>query len=221
MIMRNAQTRAISFVLIALSAWSGAFADEHGGHGHEHFDSRFAHNRSYFDVGYRPPGPPRTGFAIEHGPDHLWYDHGQWYRHDGAGWLVAHAPVGVFVPELPPFYTTIWFGGIPYYYANDTYYAWEASHDQYEVVQPPSGIEAGASTHAPPDDTLFVYPKNGQSTEQQDHDRYDCYTLATQQTGYDLTKPDGGVPPAEAPSKRSDYLRADSACLEGRGYSVK
>ena len=62
---------------------------------------------------------------------------------------------------------------------------------------------------------LFVYPKEGQSDEQRDRDRYECYVWATQQTGFD--------PTAESPSidKAGDYRRAMSACLEGRGYTVK
>jgi hypothetical protein len=157
---------------------------------------------------------------VPHGPDHLWYDHGHWYRHDGPDWVVGSAPFGVLVPKLPPFYTTIWFGGVPYYYANDTYYEWDTGQNQYEVVEPPAGIETGATTTAPDGTKLFVYPKNGQSPAQQSTDQFDCYRYAKEQTGYDPTRSDGGVAAQLSASKRKDYLRADSACLEGRGYSV-
>ena len=39
---------------------------------------------------------------------------------------------------LPPYYTTVWFAGVPYYYANDTYYTY-AGPQGYEVVEPPDG----------------------------------------------------------------------------------
>jgi len=188
---------------------------------HQHFDPRFLHNQYYFDRGYRLPEGPRLGVDIARGPDHFWYDRGQWYRRDGLGWLVVGAPVGAFVTVLPPAYTTVYFGGIPYYYANDTYYIWSANRSEYEVVDPPSGIESGGTTQAPPTADIYVYPRNGQSSEQQARDRYDCYRSAVTQTGYDPTKSDGGVPPELAPSKRSDYVRAETACLDARGYSVK
>ena len=44
--------------------------------------------------------------------------------------------MGVFVPLLPPYYTTIWQNGALYYYANETYYVWDAERNQYEVVAP-------------------------------------------------------------------------------------
>jgi hypothetical protein len=42
--------------------------------------------------------PPYTGVAIVYGADRFWYDRGQWYRLDGAAWVV----VGVFVPAPLP-----------------------------------------------------------------------------------------------------------------------
>jgi hypothetical protein len=40
---------------------------------------------------------------------------------------------------------------------------------------------------------IYAYPTNGQTAEQQDRDRYDCYQWAIQQTGFDPSSP--GVPP--------------------------
>jgi hypothetical protein len=131
----------------------------------------------------------------------------------------------VFVPVLPPYYTTVWVGGAPYYYANDTYYAWRESNQQYEVVDPPGDPNA-ASTDAPPPPPspigdVFVYPKNGQSDETQSRDKYECHKWAQGESGFDPTQPNGGVSPGEANGKREAYQRAMGACLEGRGYSVK
>jgi hypothetical protein len=127
------------------------------------------------------------------------------------------------VPYLPPYYTTLWIGGYPYYYANDTYYSWNPGQGQYEVVQPagadaPAGVD-GASTE-PPAATgeLYSYPKNGQSPEQQEQDRYECHRWAVDQSGFDPTQ-NTGAPPD--PAKRPAYDHAMTACLEGRGYTVK
>jgi len=36
-----------------------------------------------------------------------------------------------------------------------------------------------------PSSTVYFYPKHGQSKQQQDRDRYECYRWAVKQTGYD------------------------------------
>jgi opacity protein-like surface antigen len=68
---------------------------------------------------------------------------------------------------------------------------------------------------------LLIYPKNGQSQEQQSADRYACHSWAQGQTGFDPTEPNSAALPSELASRRSDYRRAMSACLEARGYSVR
>lgn len=144
----------------------------------------------------------------------------------------------------------------------------------------------------PPNTTVFAYPQNGQSADQQSRDRYECSLWAVHQTGFDPSAPNvppeyrvvaSGPPPgtgtaigaiagavigaaispgwdrgagavfggltgamigsasdaqrtqqnememtaqeqqqaAAMAQKASDYRRALSACLEGRGYSVK
>jgi hypothetical protein len=147
-----------------------------------------------------------------------------WYSYGPRGYVVIGAPAGVFVPVLPPYYTTVWVGGIPYYYANDSYYVWRGSDQQYEVVDPPD--ENAASTEPPPpapsaNDDLFIYPKNGQSEQDQSRDKYECHKWAQGQSGFDPTQPNGGVSSGDGGSKRAAYQRAIGACLEGRGYTVK
>jgi len=133
------------------------------------------------------------------------------------------------VPVLPVGYTTVYYSGVPYYYANDAYYTWVPAENQYEVVAPP-GDESAAQMQPPPDavppparggDDFFVYPKNGQSDDQQAQDKFECHKWASQQSGFDPTLSGGGVPPDQNASARSSYNRAMIACLEGRGYSVK
>jgi hypothetical protein len=50
------------------------------------------------------------------------------------------------VPVLPPAYTTVWASGVPYYYANDTYYV--ATAGGYAVVQPPANPSVAPAPQA-------------------------------------------------------------------------
>jgi hypothetical protein len=68
---------------------------------------------------------------------------------------------------------------------------------------------------------IFVYPRQGQSEELQAKDRYECHSWAVSQAGYDPTQPTGDMPEARRNQMRADYLRAQGACLDGRGYTMK
>jgi len=176
------------------------------------------------------------------------YVGGVWYARRPGGFIVVGPPIGVFVPVLPAFYTTVWIGGFPYYYANDTYYEWSDVQRSYEVVEPPVGAEEVAPDGAPPPDGEgapppgaampppgagmpppgapsasgpYIYPKNGQSDAQQAQDKYECHRWAVSQSGFDPTLAGGGVAPGQNGAGRADYQRALGACLEGRGYTVR
>ena len=133
------------------------------------------------------------------------------------GWGWGGLGLGLYFATLPYYYSTYWWGGVPYYYADNTYYRWNGAVGQYETVAPPAGIETQAGTSAAGASDLIAYPKNGQSEEQLGKDKFECHRWAVGQTGFDPTQPGGGA----APGNRSNYLRAQAACLEGRGYSVK
>ncbi|HEV2270263.1 MAG TPA: glycine zipper 2TM domain-containing protein [Steroidobacteraceae bacterium] len=162
-----------------------------------------------------------------------------------------------------------------------------------ETAPPPRPAPRPAAyAGPPPNTTVFAYPQNGQSADQQSRDRYECSLWAVHQTGFDPSAPNvpaeyrvvaSGPPPgtgtaigaiagavigaaispgwdrgagavfggltgamigsasdaqrvqqnememtaqeqqqaAAMSQKASDYRRALSACLEGRGYSVK
>jgi hypothetical protein len=195
---------------------------------HEHLDARHDHNHSYPDRGVVVGEVPRSAERVRFGHERYWYHGGVWYRPEGPGFVVFAPPVGVVVPVLPPFYTTVSFGGQPYYYANDTYYVFSDSARGFQVVEPPPGADAGAAASPPAAapvaggaDSLFVYPKNGQSAEQQSTDRYECHRWAVDQAGFDPTRAGGGVAPDDVSQKRAGYARATTACLEGRGYTVR
>jgi hypothetical protein len=108
---------------------------------------------------------------------------------------------------------------LPYYYADDNYYQWDGNANEYETVSAPPEVQRQAANQSP---NLMAYPKSGQSDAQQATDKTQCHTWAAAQSGFDPTQ----SAPAEGStngsnSKRSDYMRAQAACLEGRGYSVK
>jgi len=67
---------------------------------------------------------------------------------------------------------------------------------------------------------LNVYPKNGQTRDQQWADRYECDRWSKMQSGYDPIQPGGGVPPNEAASRHEQYRGAMNACLQSHGYTV-
>jgi hypothetical protein len=68
---------------------------------------------------------------------------------------------------------------------------------------------------------MFIYPRQGQSEQQQADDRYACHRWAAEQTGFDPTQTPGGSSGTPGGEKRADYQRAMGACLDGRGYTVK
>lgn len=187
-------------------------------------DNRYNHNHYYPPRGYAVGALPRGYVTINYRGGPYYYHEGIWYRPGGGRYLVVRPAVGLYVPFLPPFYTTLWFGGSPYYYADDVYYTWRPDRRQYVVTDPPADA-ANPGTPPPgasnPASDIFVYPKNGQSEEQQAKDRYECHSWAASQTGFDPTQPSGGVAESQAQPKRDDYQRAMGACLEARGYSVK
>jgi hypothetical protein len=63
------------------------------------------------------------------------------------------------------------------------------------VVAPPREEPAPMPPPPPPIPQLYVYPNNGQSSDQQDRDRYECNSWAVKQTGFDPSQPQ--LPPHE------------------------
>jgi hypothetical protein len=100
-------------------------------------------------------------------------------------------------------------------------------------VRPPPEFAEQAQTQMSSPTKLFAYPKNGQTVDQQSRDQYECHSWARDQSGFDPTKPEtvaaGSATAPEFPNfaagrtmqNRSNYIRAESACLEARGYAVK
>jgi hypothetical protein len=119
------------------------------------------------------------------------------------------------VHTLPVGFIAFSLGLSTYYFVNDTYYIWDEPRQAYAVVEKPEGADnaiAEATTGR-----LFVYPKEGQSEEQQAKDRYDCHRWAVTESRIDPTLEDETY----SIEQKRDYQRAMAACLEGRGYTVK
>jgi hypothetical protein len=196
---------------LALATSAPAFAQHAGGHvgavGHV---GGFHGGYGGWHGGY---GGWRGGYGGWHG-GYGWRGGGYW---GPWGWGWGGLGLGLYFATLPYYYSTYWWGGVPYYYADNTYYRWNTDVGQYETVAPPAEVQSqvGAQGTAPAE--LIAYPKNGQSEEQLGKDKFECHRWAVGQTGFDPTQPGGGA----APGNRSNYLRAQTACLEGRGYSVK
>jgi hypothetical protein len=120
---------------------------------------------------------------------------------------------------------------VPYYYADDNYYTWDSDANAYETVQPPDQVANQVAAQGTTSD-LFAYPKNGQSTELQAQDRKECSDWAGGQTGFNMTaasapatiQVNSAIATAtkpRLPATRQNFMRAEAACLEARGYSVQ
>jgi len=182
-------------------------------------DKRYKHNRYYPKRGHVVNELPHNYHAIKHRRSNYYFHGGIWYRPAKVGFTVILPPIGLTIPLLPPFYSTIWVSGTPYYYADGVYYMWRAEDRVYVVTDPPPEKETVPEPEVP--DKLFIYPKEGQSREQQATDRYECHRWSVGETGFDPTKPGGNVPEGENTNKRAEYQRAMKACLEARNYSVQ
>ena len=221
----------VATLCVALLAPAVGWADHHDDrdHAHEHYDVAHGHNHYYPERGVRVHALPPHAQVVVWGGGRYWFHDGVWYQPHGHAFVVIAPPFGVVVPVLPAFATLVVLGGVQYYYANEAYYRYAPEQGGYQVVAPPEGVGppgsppayAAAPAAPPPSDNLFIYPKNGQSADVQARDRYECHRWAADQTAFDPTRPAGNVPPDAAAAKRSDYMRAQQACLEARGYTVR
>ena len=200
-------------------------------------------------------GADRRGYGADHWDGHgggwrdnRWHagwggddwDHRDWH---GAAWLGGYwggyywPPVNYgwsypwFMASVPFGAVTLTFGGVPYYYVNSVYYAWNPYYNGYVVTDPPPvGVQTPSPAAAPPAAppyagggagvlSLRVTPLKGQDAQQSANDRYACNTWAVAQSGFD---PLNARQDAQAPAgARAGYRQAFAACLHARGYSVQ
>jgi hypothetical protein len=125
--------------------------------------------------------------------------------HWGAGGWWPLAVIGG-AAILAPFYYS------PYYEPSPVIIR-EQSPVYFQPAQPVTASSA---------ERIFVYPRQGQSEDLQAKDRYECHSWAVSQTRYDPTQSSiGEIPATKRDQMRADYRRAEDACLDGRGYTVK
>lgn len=181
------------------------------------WDARHGHGRAYPVAGHTvrhlPPGAIRPiGVPVLRGAHAYHFHDGIWYVPGRGGYVVARPPVGLIVPALPVFRTIVRAGSAVFYYSNDVYY--RAVSNGYEVVHAPTDVASAPATTS--SNQAYVYPRLGQNSQQQANDEYLCHRWAVDQTGFD---PVQGT--SSRNDQRPDYERARSACLDGRGYTVR
>jgi hypothetical protein len=176
--------------------------------------------RNYSPRNVRPPRVvqqlPR-GYRNYNWNGRPYYNYGgHWYRPYGSSYISIGVPYGLFVATLPGYSSSFYYGNSRYYYYDDTYYVYEPARRGYVVTRSPYNDDpVESSDEQPVDDDLYIYPAKGQSEQQQSDDRYECHRWAADETHYDP------IDDAYQPDDRANYLRAMTACLTGRGYSVK
>lgn len=169
----------------------------------------------FHPIGFSLTIMPRGYVRIVIGGLPYFYYEGVYYRHINRAYVVVHAPIGIGVPVLPTGFIVFSLGAFTYYYVNETYYLWNEDQEAYVVVKKPAGSDEAIAKQTA--GRLYVYPKKGQSEKQQAKDRYACHRWAVKETGVDPTESDAPLSVA----KNNNYKRAITACLEGRGYTVK
>jgi hypothetical protein len=176
-------------------------------------------NRNNGNWNNRPPrvvnSLPRGYRDYNYNGNRYYYSGGSWYRPWGSSYLSIGVPYGLFVTTLPGAYSSFWYGGSRYFYADDTYYTYEPVRRGYVVSRSPYGGDEEESSDTNYGDELFIYPAKGQTEQQQADDRYECHSWAVGETHYDPIDDDYDA------KEREGYQRAVTACLTGRGYTVK
>jgi hypothetical protein len=143
-------------------------------------------------------------------------------RGGGGGWFLPGLVVGgILGLGLAPRYyypPTYYYPPPAYYYPPPNYY-YTPPPPNYP---PPADLTPPAPSASPsPGGRMFIYPRQNQSEDKQMKDQDECHKWAVGQIGYDPSKPFSGAPDAQTIQKSDDYVRAISACLDGRGYTVR
>ncbi|MBT2371186.1 DUF6515 family protein [Pseudomonas fluorescens] len=174
------------------------------------------------------PGPQhRPGYIVDRFPDRnyrvpyrgqdYFFSGGYWYRPQGPRYIVVAPPYGIRVHYLPDYAREVWVGSALFFLAAGAYYTYEATSQQYVVVEPPTAAPAPQPAPQGNGYDVVAYPANGQSPAQVQQDGYDCYRWAVQQSGFDPRT----VTYAPDPAVVQTYRQAQGNCLSSRGYQVQ
>ena len=206
----------IGLLLMAVAGFAEARSGHHSNNKHYNDSGHHASYRHYYPVGHRLSLLPAGYLTLSYAGLNYYYHSGAYYQRRGHEYAVIRPPLGIGISILPAGYRTLYHGRHQYYSANGVFYGWNGSRRSYVVVDNPGAIaDSGMATASVAEQ--FVYPRQGQSTTQTSRDRYECYLWAVNQTGVEPAQ----VNNADTSAGLEDYQRANGACLEARGYSVK
>jgi hypothetical protein len=172
--------------------------------------------RNYNRIGHRSSYLPLGYLALSLAGLNYYYHSGAYYQRVGHEYAVIRPPLGIGISILPAGYRTHHYGGHNYYSASGVFYHWDKKRRNYIVVADPGTQVANAAT-SPASTAQFVYPRQGQNPTQTSRDQYECYLWAVEQTGVEPSQ----LKEVNNRDDLDDYQRANGACLEARGYSVK
>lgn len=207
----------IGLLLMSISGIAEARSDHHSKNkGYQYnrgHNSAFRQNHS---IGHRVSYLPTGYLALSFAGLNYYYNSGAYYQRRGHEYAVISPPLGLSISILPAGYRTHRYGRHTYYSVNDVFYGWNDSRRSYVVVDNPDPYSvAGTTTYSQAEQ--FVYPRQGQNLNQTSRDRYECYLWAVGQTGVEPAQ----INNTQTSNNLGDYQRANGACLEARGYSVK
>lgn len=207
----------VGLLLMSVNGIAEARSDHRSNNKSHQYDR--GHNSSYrqnHSIGHRVSYLPAGYIALTFAGLNYYYNSGAYYQRRGHEYAVTRPPLGVSISILPAGYRTHRYGRHTYYSANDVFYGWNNSRRSYVVVDNPDPYSvAGTTTYTQAEQ--FVYPRQGQNPNQTSRDRYECYLWAVGQTGVEPAQ----INNAQTSNNLGNYQRANGACLEARGYSVK
>lgn len=214
---------------------------------HPYAGSTFASGFHGSHYGGRPSYGYPGGGAYGHGYSTGAFWGGGWWH--GGYWPRAYYGPGFawFLPVLPLAYATYWYGGVPYYYANDVYYTWNPDYDGYVATdpppvaypdgsgsqsyespppgapgQPPPGQQPPPSQQLPPGESPMRPPSSGGPSADSGAQIF-MYPLNGQseaQQSIDKRECQQWAATQAGAANAGDYRRAMLACVQGRGYSA-
>jgi hypothetical protein len=157
---------------------------------------------------------PEQNYRVPYRGRDFFFSGGYWYRPMGSRYQVVTPPYGIRTRYIPDYAREVWIGGALLFLAAGSYYQWLDNSQEYVVVSPPQEVQVQQQPASPYD--VASYPVYGQSPEQVQQDRYDCYRWAVEQTRFDPAAatyaPDASVV--------ASFRNATASCLSGRGYQV-
>ena len=172
------------------------------------FDHRYHLDRYYPKRGLVTTALPAGSVAVDFRSGSIFFHAGDWFRLDGARFIVITPPLGVVVPMLPKDYVTVRSAGTSYYYADRVFYT-AANSAGFTVSAPP--LDAALALPLEPAAPVAPAISTGtnaqpRTAEQTESDRTDCTTWAHAQP--------------LASSDDTMFQTAFDACMQGRGYAV-